>query len=190
MRVIAGSARGREVRAPRGMNTRPMMDIVKGSLFNMLDALGGVSGRALDLFAGSGSIGIEALSRGAEFVDFVEHDRDACRVLRENLSRLGFDARARIHMRTVEQYLGGTPVAYDVVFMDAPYPARVSAALLERIAGGVWLVPDGVVCIGHHKHEDMPEAAGLLERIKYRCFGASCISIYAAPAADTGENNV
>ncbi|MCA1554712.1 MAG: RsmD family RNA methyltransferase, partial [Chloroflexi bacterium] len=82
MRVIAGTARGRTLNAPSGNETtRPMMDIVKGSLFNMLDVMGGIEDETvLDLFAGSGSLGIEALSRGAARVDFVEQSREACKV--------------------------------------------------------------------------------------------------------------
>src|SRR5512143_1617821 len=117
MRVIAGTARGRELRAPRGQGTRPMMDIVKGSLFNMLDSMDGIGGRVLDLFAGSGSLGIEALSRGADSADFVESDREACRVLRENLERLGFAAQARVLNRSVEHFLAATGSPYDMVFM-------------------------------------------------------------------------
>ncbi len=190
MRVIAGTARGRALRAPRGLSTRPMMDIVKGSLFNMLESMGGINGRVLDLFAGSGSLGIEALSRGADSADFVESDRDACRVLRDNLERLGFASRARVLPRSVELFLNAAGEPYDMVFMDAPYPARVSEALLARVAGGGWVEADGVLCIGHHKREPLPDAIGGLVRARHRCFGASCISIYTAAVSNTGDQDV
>lgn len=167
-----------------------MMDIVKGSLFNMLESMDAIGGSVLDLFAGTGSLGIEALSRGADSADFVESDRDACRVLRENLERLAFASRARVFNRTVERYLDTAGEPYDMVFMDAPYPARVSEALLARLVAGGWVASGGVACIGHHKHEPLPDASGALNRAKYRCFGASCISIYTAAASETGEINV
>src|SRR2546428_8229455 len=104
MRVIAGTAGGRGLKAPRGMGTRPMMDIVKGSLFNMLDALGGIEDlTTLDLFAGSGSLCIEALSRGAAHVDFVEQSRDACAISGEDLARPGLAHKAHVFTRNAQQ---------------------------------------------------------------------------------------
>lgn len=192
MRVIAGTARGRPLLAPKGMGTRPMMDIVKGSLFNMLESLGGVEdGIVLDLFAGSGALGIEALSRGAAHADFVEQDREACRIIRANLERLGFAKRGTIHCVKIPMPKSQTPSAapdwdvrigkghrYAVVFMDAPYPAQVSEQLLQQLASWPRLEDNALVCIGHHKRELLPEQVGPLTRIRYRCFGASCLSIY------------
>ncbi len=194
MRVIAGSARGRELKAPRGMGTRPMMDIVKGSLFNMLDALGGIDDAfVLDLFAGSGALGIEALSRGAAHADFVEQNREACRIIADNVKKLDFSAQAEVIARDVERFIedvapsalpahggpaGGTLSTYDLVFMDAPYRAEVSNRLLERLAVWARLGHNATICIGHHKHESLPDHIGRFMRVRQRCFGASCISIY------------
>ncbi len=208
MRVIAGSARGRELKAPKGMGTRPMMDIVKGSLFNMLESLGGIGGAVvLDLYAGSGSLGIEALSRGADQVDFVEQNREACKVIGENLERLGFGTQGRVIQKSVEQVMSVAPTpaltpcvtsrrasrsaregeSYDLVFMDAPYPAEVSSRILTQLAQWPQLNDEALVCIGHHKHETLPDVVGLLSRIKYRCFGASCISIYRNLKSETPQ---
>jgi 16S rRNA (guanine(966)-N(2))-methyltransferase RsmD len=194
MRVIAGIARGRTLLAPKDMGTRPMMDVVKGSLFNMLESLGGIEdANVLDLFAGSGSLGIEALSRGAAHADFVEQSREACKVIDENLARLGFASQGRVIARSVGQFIT-IPLAptereegkaYDVVFMDAPYPAQVSQELLTRLAGWPRLGDNALVCIGHHKREVLPDQLAYLERIKHRCFGASCISIYRNRKTET-----
>jgi 16S rRNA (guanine966-N2)-methyltransferase len=195
MRVIAGAARGRTLLAPKGMSTRPMMDIVKGSLFNMLEAMGGIEGPALDLFSGTGSLGIEALSRGVAEVDFVESDREACKVIRANLERLGLAEQGRVITGSVDRFVGSAaakrvnhaPRPYRLVFIDAPYAQKASRRLLETIVQSALLDAGGLICVGHHRHEDLPDELGVLERVKFRCFGASCISIYRRAAA--GQQN-
>src|SRR5438067_1262729 len=135
MRVISGSARGRPLRAT--LETRPTADLVKGAIFSMLEALAYKRGfepdedgnlaaalawpRALDLFAGSGGLGIEALSRGAQFAEFVEQDRDAARIIQSNLRSTGLDERARVHQASVSSALRTVRAPIDVVFLDPPY---------------------------------------------------------------------
>jgi 16S rRNA (guanine966-N2)-methyltransferase len=193
MRIIAGTARGRTLLAPDGMGTRPMMDIVKGSLFNMLTSLGGIEGRILDLYAGTGSLGLEALSRGAEFVDFVEQNRAAVAILKENIQRLGFDRQAAIHMRQVQHFLasgaGSGRPPYDLVFVDAPYADRVSQRVLQALDDGPLLAADALVCVGHHVQEELPDKIGALVREKFRRFGASGLSIYAHPNLENEVTN-
>ncbi len=121
MRVISGTARGRKLNAPSGGGTRPITDRAKESIFNMLQSLGGVEGATvLDLFAGSGSFGIECLSRGAERVTFVERDRHAAQVLRDNVDRLDFADRSEILVASVERALSGRGQV-DIAFCDPPY---------------------------------------------------------------------
>jgi 16S rRNA (guanine(966)-N(2))-methyltransferase RsmD len=135
MRVIAGRFRGRSLRAPRGGATRPTSDLVRGAIFSMLGDVGGAS--VLDLFAGSGALGIEALSRGAARAVFVERDRASTATLRTNIARLGLTreealvrgAGAAQGMRTARRR-GET---YDLVFIDPPYAqAERWAPLLQR----------------------------------------------------------
>ncbi|MEM9563594.1 MAG: RsmD family RNA methyltransferase [Actinomycetota bacterium] len=121
MRVIAGSARGRRLRGPDGRATRPITDRAKEGIFNMLGSLGGVDGMVVaDLWAGSGSFGIEALSRGAERAIFVERGREALACLRDNLATLGFDDRATVVPGSV---LTAAPTLdhVDLAFCDPPY---------------------------------------------------------------------
>lgn len=158
-----------------------MMDIVKGSLFNMLRTMDGIEGRCLDLYAGSGSLGIEALSRGAEFVDFIEQDRAACEVIEANLERLGFADRARVLTKATESFLasaGTHSPAYDLVFVDAPYAEHVSLKILSLLSASPVLTVEALICVGHHAHEDLPDETEKLTRLKFRRFGASCLSIY------------
>ncbi|MDQ3412334.1 MAG: RsmD family RNA methyltransferase, partial [Chloroflexota bacterium] len=102
MRVIAGEARGFHLRGPAGPGTRPMADKIKGALFSMLDSLGVAPERVLDLYAGTGSIGIEALSRGAGQAEFVEQNAAAAAVVRANLAHTKFAERARVHQQSVQ----------------------------------------------------------------------------------------
>ncbi len=128
MRVISGEARGHNLKAPKGMTTRPMADKIKGAVFSMLsnflDHLDRDWGRVLDLYSGSGSIGIEALSRGATWVDFVEINAGVCRIISENLEHTKFTARARVSHRAVNAFLNSPPLA-------------AGASHAKRAAGGL-----------------------------------------------------
>src|SRR3990172_6608743 len=103
MRVIAGRAKGHRLAGPPSRATRPTSDLVRGAIFSALGSLGADLSRVLDLYAGSGALGIEALSRGAGWCDFVERDPAACAVIRENLRATGFDGQARVYCLSVER---------------------------------------------------------------------------------------
>jgi 16S rRNA (guanine966-N2)-methyltransferase len=131
MRVVAGEFKGRQLRAPRGVRTRPTADRVREALFSIL---GDVSGaRVLDLFAGSGALGIEALSRGAASVTFVEKDPRAVAVIRRNLEAVG--ASGEISRRDALGFLAASEGTYDLVLVDPPYDsaARIAGPLAERL---------------------------------------------------------
>lgn len=135
MRVIAGSRKGRRIEAPKGVVTRPTSDRVREAVFSILRSVEGA--RVLDLFAGSGAMGLEALSRGAASCLFVERDRSACRVIERNLARLGL-AGGRVRCADAARALRGEVEAgrrYDLVFVDAPYQdwSRHEPALRELL---------------------------------------------------------
>lgn len=151
-RIVAGTLGGRRIAAPPGDRTRPTSDRVREALFSALDALVDLDGaRFADLYAGSGAVGLEALSRGAEHVLLVESDPRAARVVRENITSLGADAGARLATGRVAQVLDAGPEdgPYDVVFADPPYavPDEEIAATLAALVDGGWLAPDAVVVI-------------------------------------------
>lgn len=138
MRVIAGSARGRTLKAPEGMGTRPMTDRTKGSVFNILAHIGFPQDgdRVLDLYAGTGSLGIEALSRGAAWCDFVEQNSKVVAIIHDNLVGTGFEAQGKVHSASVPTFLtrhsatlkGGAASdeqTYDIIFLDPPYAAPI-----------------------------------------------------------------
>jgi 16S rRNA (guanine966-N2)-methyltransferase len=131
VRIVAGEFGGRRIQAPRGMRTRPTADRVREALFSMLGDVTGA--RVLDLYAGSGALGIEALSRGAASAVFVERDARAAATIRRNLDALG--AGGELRRQEVERFLAGAAGAFDLVFCDPPYdsPARLAGLLSERL---------------------------------------------------------
>ncbi|MFI5047325.1 MAG: 16S rRNA (guanine(966)-N(2))-methyltransferase RsmD [Acidimicrobiia bacterium] len=157
LRVIAGSAGGLHLVAPNG--ARPTTDRAKEALFASLGAAV-VDANVLDLFAGSGALGIEALSRGAERSTFVERDRDAIAAIRRNLATAGFVDRADVREQTVGTFLSGPRSGgrdaggpFDLVFLDAPYDlgAPVLAGHLADIEAGGWLESDATVVVERRK---------------------------------------
>ena len=131
MRVVAGTARGRRLVAPGGTDTRPTSDRVRESIFNALGSLDAIVGaRVVDLFAGSGALGIEALSRGATHCTFVEPGRAALSAIRRNLDGAGVDERATVVERTAESFLRGRPGPFDLALCDPPYAFDDWPALL------------------------------------------------------------
>ena len=179
MRVIAGTARGLPLTAPRGGATRPITDRVKETLFGILgDRV--PEARVLDLYAGSGAIGIEALSRGAEDVDFVERDRGAIQALRANLVRTRLEENARVHELEVERFLALAEGPWDVVVLDPPYEVRAIVAPLRALVPH--LAPGASVVIKHFWRAETPEVEGLAVT-RQRRFGETMLTFLEAPDA-------
>jgi 16S rRNA (guanine966-N2)-methyltransferase len=182
MRVIAGEAKGHRLKAPKGMLTRPMADKIKGAVFSMLASLGIDSERVLDLYAGSGAVGIEFLSRGAQQLDAVEHRADAVQVIQDNLAHTKFTDRAQVHKTTVQAFLARPEIGpYDTVMMDPPYAAPDIVETMAQVAARA---PDrgieagATLVIGHSPRVELPEQVGGFGLIRRRCHGDSCFSIY------------
>jgi 16S rRNA (guanine(966)-N(2))-methyltransferase RsmD len=173
MRVIAGSARGVPLVAPRDRGTRPITDRVKETLFAILgervpDA------RVLDLYAGSGAIGIEALSRGAASTDFVEHGRAALDALRANLAKTRLEADARVHPTDVDQFLAapdGGP--WDLAILDPPYETHAIVAPLVALVPH--LVPGATVVVKHFWRTEIP-VMDHLATARQRRFGETMLT--------------
>ncbi|MGJ8698256.1 MAG: 16S rRNA (guanine(966)-N(2))-methyltransferase RsmD [Verrucomicrobiaceae bacterium] len=177
MRIIAGKAKGHHLRVPREVS-RPTTDRVRESIFGILT--GRLEGaRVLDLFAGSGALGLEALSRGAESATFVEKDRGAVKTLQENLfkTKLG---KGEVVNREVESFLAGNKVGYDLVFADPPYADGLSDLAGDLVAldgWGEWLAEDGLLIVEREARGEVPEAKGL-ELLRQKDYGRSRIVIY------------
>lgn len=192
MRVIAGEARGFTLKGPAGAGTRPMADKIKGALFSMLASLGVEPDRVLDLYAGTGSIGIEALSRGAARAVFVEQNAAAAAVVRANLAHTKFADRAEVHQQSVQSFLHrgarpGAPAPFDLVILDPPYADPAIIPTLEQIGTSPLVQSGAIVVIGHSPRVTLPERAGNLERLRERCHGDSCFSIYELAGAGSAD---
>ena len=181
MRVISGSARGKQLAPVPGMSTRPTTDRVKESVFNIIQTR--VRGaRVLDLFAGTGQLGIEALSRGAARADFVDSDRAARAVLQKNLDGARVAERAQVIAGDFAAFLARCPKhAYDLVFLDPPYGGKILENALRAIERFDILEPDGII-ICESAAEDVWET-GFSRSREYR-YGATCITLLRATAEE------
>lgn len=189
MRVISGRVGGRRIESPPGQDLRPMMDKVRAALFDMLWHFNAVHGRALDLYAGSGAVGIEALSRGTNFVDFVEMNPVSARTIQQNLEHLGLEKEGRVHKRKVEEILDnpkllGHTGAYDLITVTPPYPTAKYPALMESIANSPLVGEGTVVVVEHPRESDLEDTIGPLERLRERKYGRTKLSIYHVPGAE------
>ncbi|MER3436506.1 MAG: 16S rRNA (guanine(966)-N(2))-methyltransferase RsmD [Chloroflexota bacterium] len=189
MRVIAGEAKGHILKGPPSPATRPMTDKIRQALFSTLASLGVVPERVLDLYAGTGSIGIEALSRGARWADFVEQSAAACRVIRANLAHTKFTDRARVHHVPVASFLQRNEAPYDLIIMDPPYADPTIVQTLEKVAASPLVQSGTVVVVGHSPRVALPDTVGRLVRLRLRCHGDSCFSIYEADAEGAPGDN-
>lgn len=183
MRVVAGTARGRRLRTPEGEGTRPTADRVREAVFNALQSLGAVRGAAVaDLFAGSGALGIEALSRGADHCWFVERDRSARAVIDDNLDTLGFRGRATVVGAALPAAVAELPDGLDLVLADPPYAFDawpvLLAALVPRLAA------DAVVVVESDREIALPEG---WETTRQRTYGGTVVS-FTAPPSGTGDD--
>jgi 16S rRNA (guanine966-N2)-methyltransferase len=185
MRVIAGSLRSRRLAAPPGIATRPTSDRLRETLFNVLAPR--IQGSSfLDLYSGSGAVGIEALSRGAARVVFVERAEAALAALRENLARLGLREGARVHAGSVVPFLRrGRPESspnFDLVFLDPPYDAELEYTASLELLGGTacsLLVPGAVVIAEHRRKQSLEDRYSRLKRTRLLQQGDAALSFYA-----------
>ncbi len=179
MRIVAGTLKGRSIVAPEGQATRPTSDRARQAIFNVLEhaawaePLQGV--RAMDLFAGSGALGFEAMSRGAAFCLFVETDEGARGAIRENADAFNIMGATRVHRRSATD-LGSRPrsdgEAFDLAFLDPPYGRGLGEQALAGLLAGNWLAPEAVVVLERGSDEPELETPGY-DRLDARDYGAA-----------------
>jgi 16S rRNA (guanine(966)-N(2))-methyltransferase RsmD len=179
IRVIAGTARGRKLRAVPGDSTRPITDRVKENLFNIIGSLI-IRSSFLDLFAGTGGVGIEALSRGAAFVRFLDLDRRAIRTIHQNLESTGLGENAEVHQRdSLAALQQGPDRPFDFIFIAPPQYKGMSAAALRHLdARPGWLEEDGWVIVQIDPREDETAAFENLELFDERKYGNTKLNFY------------
>ncbi len=176
MRVITGSARGTRLKTLEGMDVRPTTDRVKEGMFSAIqfDIPGA---RVLDLFAGSGQLGIEALSRGARQAVFVDQSPASLAVVKENLKKTGFTDNSEVHQKAAEQYIRTATGTFDLIFLDPPYRMEILEKIIPQLLP--LLAPGGKIIAEHENNCNLPEKILNLWLQKDYFYGKIVVSVYA-----------
>ena len=182
MRVIAGKAKGHRLKVPKGTPTRPATDLVRGAIFSILETTTSDWSRVLDLFSGSGALGIEALSRGANWVDFVEQERRCCSIIRQNLEKTRFSHQAHIYCCSVAKALSFLEEEYSIILVDPPYSDSSIGNLVQQLATSKLVGRESVVVVTHSPHLPLNSTYAPLQALKERRHGDSCIKVYQKEA--------
>jgi 16S rRNA (guanine966-N2)-methyltransferase len=182
MRVIAGSAKGHRLKFPRGTKTRPATDLVRGAIFSILTAITGEWSQVLDLFSGSGALGIEALSRGAGWVDFVEREPRCCDIIKDNLAKTKLAGQAGVHCYSVERALSSLDKEYSIILMDPPYFTADIDDIMMKLAASRLVGAETVVVVTHSPQRPIASSFASLHLLKERRHGDSCIALYEKEA--------
>ena len=177
MRIIAGSVKGARLNSPKSY-LRPTTGLVRGAIFSILQPMVGEVWQALDLYAGSGALGIEALSRGASWVDFVEHNARSCTVIKENLERTGFTSQAKVYCCSVTKALSILSKEYDVVLLDPPYSDTSLVSTLNSLFDSCLVGGTSTVVVQHSTRQPLPEEFRQSRMVKSRRYGDTSISFY------------
>ncbi|MCF0245487.1 MAG: 16S rRNA (guanine(966)-N(2))-methyltransferase RsmD [Ileibacterium sp.] len=182
MRIISGSARGKKIEAPEGLDTRPVTDKIRQSLFNIwqFDIPGS---RFLDLFSGSGSMGLEALSRGANCAVMVEKGKEAGNVIRRNIKACHFeDKDARLMNQdvfTAIPKLSDQKEKFDFIYLDPPYTVdEIFHPVMEALGNSDLFHPESIIALRTHKNKKMNDVYGKLEKYREKTYGISTVHFY------------
>ena len=180
MKIIAGEAKNKKIKSRKGTDTRPTLGSMKESLFSIIapyvpDCV------FLDLFSGSGSISLEALSRGAKRAVMIEKDSEALKYIIENVNNLGFEDRCRAYkndvIRAIE-ILGRKGEKFDIIFMDPPYKDEVCTKVIRVIEKNGILADDGLIISEHHIFEELEDTIGSFKKADERKYGKKCITFF------------
>ncbi|MEW9501417.1 16S rRNA (guanine(966)-N(2))-methyltransferase RsmD [Jeotgalibacillus marinus] len=189
MRVISGDKKGIHLKAVPGMNTRPTTDKVKESIFNMIGPYFS-GGWGLDLFAGSGGLGIEALSRGIDKMIFIDRDRDAISTIKLNIERCQFTDQTEVFRNDAERALKAVSkraIKFSCVFLDPPYKVQKLVDLLNTIEKNHMLTENGLVMCEHDSEVQLPKTIGTLKCVRTEMYGGTVISIFEFGLSDKEE---
>lgn len=189
MRIVAGIQKGRRLKEPDGQDLRPTSARVREALLAILTHR--IEGaRVLDLYAGTGALGLESLSRGAHQAVFVDNDVASSRILRENIARCGYDEQCDVISQDVETYLisppsFGEPPAFDLIFVDPPYHTTDLARLLERLSLSKKIAAQGTIILEHFFKHTVPDQAGALTQTRQSRYGDTMLTFYQRAAEET-----
>ncbi|HON24805.1 MAG TPA: 16S rRNA (guanine(966)-N(2))-methyltransferase RsmD [Myxococcota bacterium] len=180
MRIVAGALGGRRLVAPKGRGVRPTLEKVREAVFSILGARV-VEARVLDLFAGSGAMGIEALSRGALSAVWCDVDERSIAAIQENVEKLGLIKQGNILHMTAQsaiRYMSRKGRQFDIIFMDPPYEQGLYEITLMELAGSSLIKSNSIVCVEHPKRAELPTVFGSLIQDRRRQYGDSAVTFY------------
>ena len=176
MRVVSGSARGRKLETPKNMDTRPTSDMVKEAVFNIIQVKV-PEARVLDLFSGTGQLGIEALSRGAEYCVFIDDSRDTLALTARNIAHTGFDEQSKAICTGALEYIARAE-KFDIIFLDPPYDTGLMGKALEKIIEFDILREHGIIVCESRAEREMPEFTAPYRKSREYRYGKKKITLY------------
>lgn len=181
MRVISGHARGKKLKAPAGLHTRPVTDRIKEALFNIWQVKI-EKAFFLDLFAGSGSMGIEAISRGAEYTVFVDNSNEAIKIIKDNLDNCGFKDKYKIYKNDAVKILSEfqkNKIKFDIIYIDPPFTnEKIFAEILEALDKTCLLKEEGILAIRSYNKKILPDNLNYLTKFRLKVYGESSVHFY------------
>jgi len=178
MRITGGVARGLPLKFPAKTQIRPTTDRVREAIFSILASLASRWSRCLDLYAGTGALGVEALSRDMEWVDFVDQEPRCCAIIKQNLEKAGFKQKAHVYCCSVSKSLTFLDGNYDIIFADPPYSDTSLGSLLMQLDNSKYINDWSLIVIPHASRSPLAEDYGSLHLVKERRHGDTSISIY------------
>lgn len=178
LRVITGTAKGQQLKVPKGMYVRPATDLVRGAIFSMLENSATDWSQVLDLYSGSGAMAIEALSRGAEWVDIVDRERRCCAIIKQNLEKTRLSARAHVYCCSVAKALTFLDKEYGIIVMDPPYADTTIGGVVEQLAASRLVGKDTMIIVTHSPRLSLNPAYAPLYLTAEHRHGDSVISVY------------
>jgi 16S rRNA (guanine966-N2)-methyltransferase len=178
MRVIAGKAKGHRLRSMQGSGIRPTSDMVRGAIFSMLESVATDWDRVVDLYAGTGALGIEALSRGAGRADFVERKPRLCTLIKQNLEQTGFTSQSTVYCVAVAKALSILEGEYGILLLDPPYNDTSITTIAEKLASSRLVGMESTIVIEHSRRVPLKEKYGDFRQMRRLSHGDSRISVY------------
>ena len=178
MRVIAGEAKGHLLERPRNVHTRPTSSLVREAIFSSLESIAPDWSQILDLYAGTGALGIEALSRGAGWADFVDRNHKCCTIIKKNLERIGLSEKAKVYCLDVRKALSLLSKRYGIIFLDPPYSEPPLTTVLNELTCSRLVSGETTIVVEHSRRLVLDEHYGRFQMIRNLRHGDTSISIY------------
>jgi 16S rRNA (guanine966-N2)-methyltransferase len=178
MRIIAGEAKGHLLERPGGLHTRPTSSLVREAIFSNLECVAPDWSRVLDLYAGTGALGIEALSRRAEWADFVDRSPRCCAIIERNLERTGFSQRAKVYCWDVRKAFSLLNKSYGIIFLDPAYADHSLTSILKELTSSTLVTAETTIVVEHSRRLPVDEYYGRFQLIRELHHGDSYVSIY------------